>query len=495
MIGSIADTAYGRLQGIPEEGVCVWRGIPYAAPPVQERRFAPPVPPESWSGVRDAGEFGPVSLQPVSTNGMRFAGTTPVYAEDCLYLNVWSPAEEGEKLPVMVWIHGGTFVTGAGSQPMFEGSALARSGRVVVVTVNYRLGPLGFLHLAPLGGDFASNLGLLDQISALRWVQDNIGAFGGDPAQVTVFGESAGSMSIAALLAMPAAKGLFARAILQSGAAQCLQPGPASAIAGAFLGELGLVPGGDLVPLRRLPAEEIMNAAARMAYKLSGNSLAMLFQPVLDPATLPVHPEQAIASGSAEGIPLLIGTNLHEGHLFFREEQAAGNFAQALKSLELALGSGDLSGLAAGYPQSWEGQADLLTDLLFWGNSLQLAERQLAHAPVWMYRFDWAIPGHPLLGRAVHGAEIYYVFHTIALLHQYGVAVTPEMERVAGLMQKTWTAFARSGNPAVPEAEWPPYSLDGRATLIIGGAARVENDPDSSKREQVQAALSKPQQA
>ncbi|WP_150270927.1 carboxylesterase/lipase family protein [Paenibacillus tepidiphilus] len=491
MIDSIARTIYGQLQGVPGEGVCVWRGIPFAAPPAFERRFAPPAAPEAWDGVRPADAFGPVSHQPVSSNGIRFAGTTPVYSEDCLYLNVWSPAEEGEKLPVMVWIHGGTFLTGAGSQPMFEGSELARNGRVVVVTINYRLGPLGFMHLAPFGEGLASNLGLLDQIAALRWVQDNIAAFGGDPAQVTLFGESAGSMSIAALLAMPAAKGLFARAILQSGAAQCLPPEPAAAIAEAFLAELGLAAGGDLSPLRRLPVEEILQAAARMAYKLSGNALTMLFQPVLEPATLPEHPAAAIAAGAAAGIPLLIGTNRHEGHLFFREGQSAGDFAQGLKSLELMLGTGDLSGLADGYPHNWEGQAELLTDLMFWGSSVQLAERQLAHAPVWMYRYDWTIPGHPLLGMAVHGAEIYYVFNTIALLHQYGVALTPEMERVAGLMQKTWTAFAHSGNPAVPEAEWPPYSLKERATQIIDVDVRVENDPDRAKRERILNVLNK----
>ncbi|MFD1905524.1 carboxylesterase family protein [Paenibacillus rhizoplanae] len=279
MTGQLVNTAYGQLKGEAGNGVNVWRGIPFAAPPLGELRFRAPQPPESWSGVREAIKFGPVSLQPVSTSGTRFGGTTPVYDEDCLYLNVWSPAvvAETEALPVMVWIHGGTFVTGAGSQPMFEGSNMAASGNVVVVTVNYRLGPLGFLHLSPLGGGLGSNLGLLDQIAALEWVQQNIAAFGGDPARVTVFGESAGSMSIAALLAMPAAKGLFARAIMESGAAQTLNGEQGRQIAAALLAELGLQSGGDTQLLHTLPAGEIMEAAGRMAYKLSGDSMNMFF--------------------------------------------------------------------------------------------------------------------------------------------------------------------------------------------------------------------------
>lgn len=367
MSGQLVNTAYGQLKGEAGNGVNVWRGIPFAAPPLGELRFRAPQPPESWSGVREAIKFGPVSLQPVSTSGTRFGGTTPVYDEDCLYLNVWSPAvaEETGALPVMMWIHGGTFVTGAGSQPMFEGSKLAVSGNVVVVTVNYRLGPLGFLHLSPLGGGLGSNLGLLDQIAALEWVQQNIAAFGGDPARVTVFGESAGSMSIAALLAMPAAKGLFARAIMESGAAQTLNGEQGGQIAAALLAELGLQPGSDTQLLHKLPAGEIMEAAGRMAYKLSGDSMNMFFQPVVEPGTLPVEPVQAIAAGAASGIPVLIGTNLHEGNLFFREGQKADNFEQSLKALEQLMGVDDLSELTSDYSHTWEGQAEVLTDLFF----------------------------------------------------------------------------------------------------------------------------------
>ncbi|UQZ37345.1 para-nitrobenzyl esterase [Paenibacillus sp. PK3_47] len=487
MTGPVAATQYGKLQGAHSDGVNVWRGVPFAAPPAGSLRFRAPQPPEPWSGVREALEFAPVSHQPASTSSIRFGGTTPVYSEDCLYLNVWSPESEDTLLPVMVWIHGGTFITGAGSQPMFDGAEMAKKGKVIVVTVNYRLGPFGFLHLSPLGRDLASNAGLLDQIAALKWVQGNIAAFGGDPGRVTVFGESAGSMSIAALLAMPAAKGLFSGAIMQSGAAQSLTGAQGEEISKALLAELGLGGGSDLALLDTLPAEQIMAAAGRMAYKLSGGSMGMFFQPVIDPATLPAEPEQAVADGAASGIPLLIGTNLHEGSLFFREGQG-GQFEQSLKALELMLGTGDLTEIAAPYPKSWEGQAELMTDLYFWDHSIAFAQKQLPHAPVWMYRFDWTIPGHPLLGKAVHGAEIYYVFNTLPLLRLYGVTITPAMEAVAEIMQHAWTSFAHRGEPSVPGLDWPQYECGTRATLIIDEETRIVPDPDQEKRSRLLSA-------
>ncbi|NQX44884.1 carboxylesterase/lipase family protein [Paenibacillus tritici] len=486
MTGQLVDTAYGKLKGEQGDGVNVWRGIPFAAPPVGELRFRAPQPPESWEGVREATAFGPVSLQPVSTSSTRFGGSNPVYSEDCLYLNVWSPATEQEDaLPVMVWIHGGTFVTGAGSQPMFDGTRMAASGRVVLVTVNYRLGPLGFMHLSPLGAGLGSNLGLLDQIAALEWVQQNIAAFGGDPGRVTVFGESAGSMSIAALLAMPAARGLFSQAIMESGAAQTLSSPQGEQIAAAFLAELGLQPGGDTQPLHTLPAAEIMEAAARMAYKLSGDSMSMYFQPVVEQATLPVEPAQAIVEGAASGIPVLIGTNLHEGNLFFREGQGGDSFERSLKSLEQLMGIEDLSELTSDYSHTWEGQAEVLTDLFFWASSISFAEKQLDHAPVWMYRFDWTVPGHPLLEKAIHGAEILYVFNNLPLLKQYGLSVTPEMAKVAEAMRAAWTAFAHHGDPAVPELDWPQYTPEKRATMVFDKVSHVVEDPDEAKRRRI----------
>lgn len=487
MTRPVAETLEGKLLGTESGGVNVWRGIPFAAPPVGSLRFRAPQPPEPWHSVREALEFGPVAHQPASSNGIRFGGTQPVYSEDCLYLNVWAPAAEKEALPVMVWIHGGTFITGAGSQPMFTGANMARAGKVIVVTLNYRLGPFGFLHLSPFG-PFDSNLGLLDQIAALEWVRDNIAAFGGDPQRVTVFGESAGSMSIAALLAMPAARGLFAGAIMQSGAAQVLKPQQSAELAGAFLAELGLTPGADLSLLHAAPAQDILAAAARMTYKLSGGSPSMFFQPVIDPQTLPVEPAQAVADGAAGGIPLMIGTNLHEGNLFFRGEHEGAGFDQSLQVLEMLMGVDNLAELAGHYPKNWQGQAAFLTDLYFWDNSIAFAEQQLEHAPVWMYRFDWTIPGHPLLDKAVHGAEIYYVFNTIDLLQQYGLPVSPEMAAVSDRMLEAWTAFAHRGSPAVSGLDWPRYVRGERATLIFDQEVHVQTDPDREKRKRLLSA-------
>ena len=477
----IVSTIYGAVKGRREGQVNVWRGIPFAQPPLGELRFRAPQPPRAWEGVREAAEFGPVCHQPPDTRGTRFGPEGARHDEDCLYLNVWAPAGGEAKRPVMVWIHGGTFVTGAGSQLMFEGANLAGNGDVVVVTVNYRLGPLGFLHLAPLGGGRVSNAGLLDQTLALEWVRDNIAAFGGDPGRVTVFGESAGSMSIAALMAMPAARGLFTGAIMQSGAGQALPPEQGEAVMRAMLTELG----GEEA-LEAASAEAVMEAAARMTQRLSGGSLSMFFQPVLDPATLPVHPDEAAASGSASGVRLMIGTNREEGNLFFREgSTAAGNYEQSLQALAMLTGIGNLPELVKDYPASWQGQSQILTDLYFWRSSVAFAENQSRHAPVYMYRFDWSIPGHPLLGSAVHGAEIVYAFDNLEHLKRLGLEITPHMKGLAAAMRNAWASFAHKGTPSTAEYPWPRYTPEQRSTMILDGELRVEHDPEHEKRKRL----------
>ncbi len=202
-------TRSGALKGTAGRGARIWKGIPYAKPPVGELRFKAPEPPAPWDGVKHADSFGPVCPQPDDMLSISFSGDIPAQSEDCLYLNVFAPDSEGEKKPVMVWIHGGAFYLGAGSEPLYDGSALAADGDVIVVTLNYRLGPLGFLHLSSIHDAYSANIGMLDQIAALRWVKDNISEFGGDPDNVTIFGESAGGMSIAALMAMSDAKACF----------------------------------------------------------------------------------------------------------------------------------------------------------------------------------------------------------------------------------------------------------------------------------------------
>ncbi|WP_310550144.1 carboxylesterase/lipase family protein [Paenibacillus glufosinatiresistens] len=480
---TVIKTRYGMLEGRKEGPVRVWKGIPYASPPVGERRLRAPQPPQPWEGIRDAGGFGPVSHQPPDRRGTRFGGESPEHSEDCLYLNIWAPEEEREPLPVMVWIHGGTFVTGSGSQPQFDGALLAERGRAVVVTLNYRLGPFGFLHWAALGDSFDSNLGLLDMIAALEWVQGSIEAFGGDPARVTLFGESAGGMSIAALLACPAAQGLFARAILQSGAAQTMPASQGEAAAREMLAELGLAPE-EAERLRELPADAIM-AAAHALNRRIGGPFGMLFQPVVDGSVLPEEPLAAVAAGSSRGVPLMVGTNREEGGYFFRPGDPQPPVPDALKLVGSMLGTPYSPEQAEFYGSRGEGAPEILTDMIFWRGALELSERSISHAPVWMYRFDAGVPGHPHFERAVHSAEISFVFGTLGELERLGGTVGEEHRSVSAAMMMAWAAFAHSGDPSAAGLEWPAYEPGDRATLIFGSPVRLERDPDAARRRMV----------
>jgi para-nitrobenzyl esterase len=388
-MNSVVETSHGKLRGIEERGVCVFRGIPYAQPPVGELRFRSPVPPQPWTGVRDASRFGPAAPQNAALLGPLLGLGVGQMSEDCLSLNIWTPKPDGGRRPVLVWIHGGAFILGAGSQTLYEGSVLARRGDVVVVTINYRLGALGFLHLKGLCGDAlpaSGNEGLLDQIAALEWVRDEIAAFGGDPTNVTIFGESAGAMSCATLLGAPRAQGLFHRAILQSGSANYVSPPEdATRIAAELLSELDCSPG-QAAKLRERPAERIVEAQQHLfltlrpplhrvrrvsrilrpvvlglrrllspltrrlrglgllalpmklfllplTLLLRGLRLALVtvrrhrgglpFQPVIDGAVLPRHPFETVKAGLPNRISILVGTNLDEAKLFqFMDPQA-----------------------------------------------------------------------------------------------------------------------------------------------------------------------------
>ncbi|RAR44086.1 carboxylesterase/lipase family protein [Paenibacillus sp. MDMC362] len=482
----VVQTKAGRIQGSSENGVRVWKGIPYAKPPVGPLRFRAPVPPDPWDGIKDATAFSPMCLQPLeSTSSMLGGGVTKTVSEDCLYLNVWAPLNTpAEPLPVMVWIHGGTFVTGAGSLPSYNGTPFVLRGDVIVVTINYRLGPLGFLHLSPYGESFSSNTGLLDQIAALQWVRDHIAGFGGDPERVTVFGESAGSMSIAALLAMPAAKGLFHRAIMQSGAAQVMAPEQAKMVTAGLLKELDITP--DKVhELESLTGELIFEAGERLK-KRFGSGVSMIFQPVLEPGTLPHDPLQAVQSGWAKDLPILIGTNLDEGALFFRPDMPLVKEDDLVRTVEMMTGIQDAAPITKEYPYSIDGHAQIMTDLYFWRSALQFASAQSKHAPVWMYRFDWTLPNHPVLGKAMHALEIPFVFNTLALFQNIGVQVDAATQALSDRMQDAWIAFARHGSPDTEALPWPAYDPASRSTMIFNNDSRIIEDPDAEKRKMLQ---------
>jgi para-nitrobenzyl esterase len=407
-------------------------------------------------------------------------------SEDCLHLNVWVPdVPLKEPLPVMVWIHGGTFVTGGGGLPIYDGSELARRGGVIVVSLSYRLGPLGFVHLGPFSGEeedgYVSNAGLLDQIAALEWVQNNIAAFGGDPKRVTVFGESDGSMSIAALLAMPAAKGLFCRAIMQSGASQALPDRYGRILTQNLLDELG-VKQDELDKLALIRAEEIMRASDKIK-QAAGSGAVMLFQPVVDGKELPLSPLEAVSQGEAAGIEVIIGTNRDEGALFIKDGMLHLAEEVIAKAYVAVTGTPEAASWIKNYPLTIEGQSEAMTELYFWRSSLQFVDAQLKHAPVWMYRFDFGMtPGHPLLGKAFHSAEIPFVLYNLDLLQTVGFQVDEKMRSVAEQMLNAWVSFARSGDPSTEGLDWPVYHEDKRRTMVFAEESKIVQDPEAEKR-------------
>jgi len=393
------ETTHGPVRGERLAGHQRFRGIPYAAPPVGALRFAAPQPPKPWQDARDAGEYGDSAVQPKSPlPGM----TVGPQSEDCLSLNIFTPAADGARRPVLFWIHGGGFVTGGSSQALYEGRALVERGDVVLVTVNYRLGVLGYLDLPELDGATA-NAGQLDQIAALRFVRDNIERFGGDPRNVTIFGESAGGMAVSALLAMPAARGLFHKAIAQSGAAAAtLDRDTAAQVTDTWLRHLGLTRA-TAAGLRDKTSGELLAAQLATTGELRHARIFLVNAPVVDDDSLPIHPLRAVREGAAADIPFMTGTTRDEWRLFempslMKDLDAAGIVKRLAPQLpEVA----DVERLVAIYAEvrgenparSDEAKAihlALQTDRLFRVPAIRLAEAQSAHQPAtFMYRFDW----------------------------------------------------------------------------------------------------------
>ncbi len=490
----MVETAYGRVEGSASEGVAVFKGIPYARPPVGPLRFRPPQPPEPWTGVRDATRFPSIACQNPSPLESMFGATNPPMGEDCLALNVWTPAPDDAGRPVMVWIHGGAFVTGSGSTPWYDGSSFAARGDVVCVTVNYRLGALGFLHLADLGGEaYASsgNCGLLDQAAALAWVRDNIAAFGGDAGNVTIFGESAGAMSVSSLLALPAAKGLFHRALPQSGAASHVSDRDrATGFAVQVLDALGLGRD-DLDRLRSLPVEDLLGAQQRVA--LSAGPSRLPFQPVVDGTSMPEEPLAAVAAGSATGVDLLIGTNLDEMRLFSALDPRLSSMDEAavMAAADELFGSGAGPGAFEAYRA---GRADhsvadvwsaVLSDSIFRIPAVRLAERQAAQdANVYMYLFTWATPAFGGSLGSCHALEIPFVFNTLDApgASMFTGPTTEDMRQLATAIHDGWTSFARTGDPnhaGLPD--WPTYDPPRRTTMVLAQTCSLEDDPAAAE--------------
>lgn len=491
----ITETENGRLEGAYARGAYRFKGIPYAAPPIGERRFAPPAPPKGWSGLRSAtGDF-PVAPQPPDmTSQLVGAGDGPATSEaDCLTLNVWTPAPDDGRRPVMVWIHGGAFVNGSGSIPWYDGANLTRRD-VVVVTVNYRLGVLGFCHLSDLAGPAyagSGNVGLLDQAAALSWVHDNIAAFGGDPDNVTIFGESAGGMSVGCHLALESSRGLFHHAIAQSGAIDNVStPDHATGIATRILTDLGLERH-DVDRLRSVPVAALLAAQEKVS-AASGIAGGLPFQPVADGVDLPENPIGAVRDGCATGIDLLIGSNRDEMRLFLMMAPALepADDAVTIRRLE-QLAPGHAEAILAAYRrlQPDATAADLFeaisTDAVFRLPALRLADAQATHAPVHVYEFHQPSTGFGGALGAAHAVDVPYVFDN---LDAPGAAVfvgdaDAGTRQLATDVADAWCSFARRGDPnASGLPDWPRWDAPRHTTMMISTDARLIDAPAGEVR-------------
>jgi para-nitrobenzyl esterase len=475
----VVTVAGGRVEGVERGAVTAWLGVPYAAPPVGVRRFREPEPVTPWTGVRAARRVGGAAQQ----SGSLVRSAQPLgsaVGEDCLYLNVSAPTAarcDGRPRPVLVWLHGGAFTAGSGG--LYHGGPLAEQGDVVVVTVNYRLGVFGFVDLSSAldDVDVPSNLGLRDQLAALAWVQENIAAFGGDPAQVTVAGESAGAISVALLLTAPAAAGLFTRAVLESGSYTLIHgPQVRQEVARAYARLLGLGRG-DGARLWQLTAAELLTAQEAVDREFPGTSAAA---PWFDGDLVPDSLEAARQAVRPE-VTLLAGHNRDEV-TFFRRLPGGDVVLTTRPALEMRLraelGWAEAERLLAAYPRTAAGTAALGTDVNFAMPTLHLAERHAAAGGRgWFYRFDAAVP---LLG-ATHAAELPYLWSWRGLdaLVLRG-RLTTERQALASRLRRRWLAFVREGDPG---PDWPAFTLPERATLVLDPAGdHVESDPAGARR-------------
>jgi para-nitrobenzyl esterase len=484
---AIVDTRTGKIEGFEKDGVQVFLGVPYAEPPVGPLRWQAPRVERSWEGVRTATEFSAQSAQsPFALNAI-MGGGRPAYSEDSLYLNVWTPACDDAKRPVMFWIHGGAFIWGAGDTPWYDGAQFCNNGDVVLVTINYRLGPFGYLHLDELFPDSFSgsgNCGPLDQIAALEWVRDCIAGFGGDPNNVTIFGESAGAGSVSSLLGAPAARGLFHKAIAESGsAAWVATTDRATEVATQVVTNLGA--SGDLDKLLAATTDEIIAAVPPF---VENGSNALPFQPVFDNVVFPEPPLTAIANGNAAGVHFMSGTNANEMTLFTMADAELATIDDERVRQRVINALGDdrvFQHYRARYPDMIASElwTQIATDAIFRVPSIHQLEAQRAHGPVWSYLFTWTTPVFGGMLKSTHALEIPFVFDNLAKGAELFTGTGEERQALADAMHRAWIAFARTGNPNHPGIpEWPEYDETRRATMHFDVPSAVHDDPAAEDR-------------
>ena len=503
MATPVVETDAGQVQGLEQDGIDAFLGIPYAAPPVGDLRFQPPEPPEAWQGIGDATGYGAPCMQLYTPSGpnatdltRQIQGIFPtgteskIDNEDCLFLNVWTPDAAAGSRPVMVWFHGGGYAYGSGGWPAYNGRNLAEKGDVVVVTVNHRLNAFGYMNLAELfGEDFAAsgNVGNLDLVRSLEWVRDNIAAFGGDPENVTIMGESGGGSKVSHLMAMPSAAGLFDKAIVQSGPGVTSgKPDEAASYASDILDEAEVT---TVEQLRALPAQDLIDAVRAATPANAGFGRGPSFGPIADGTIVPRDPFLPAAPEQSAGIPLMIGYNKDEMTLFVASQPWFGRIDDAaLDGMSQAMGDEAVAAVAAYramYPDySPTHIASAAMGARFVRGTYLLADQQSrsASAPVYVYRLTWETPVAGGMLRSPHTLDIPLMFDNAA----ESAALVGEGEapaKMAEMMSDAWIAFARTGTPSsdlLPE--WQPYTPDTRMVMELDLEPRVVDDPEAAVR-------------
>jgi para-nitrobenzyl esterase len=507
----VATTMSGPVRGIIEGGVLAFKGVRYGTAPVGPDRFKQSKRPHSWTEIMDASSYGaaamqmPMGLADTGADSPIKSALGPILPapedkssenEDCLFLNVWTPSvEQGAKRAVMVWFHGGGFAAGSGGWPVCNGAALARQGDIVVITVNHRLNVFGYLYLGELAGmEYAQsgNAGMLDLLTALLWVRDNVRAFGGDPANVTIFGESGGGLKVSTMLAMPAAKGLFHRAIIQSGPGVRCQTRPeATQTAKAILAKLSLSLPGDMEKLLGVPAPDLVAAAFCVQQEMGGPGRGGRLAPVTDGFTVLTHPFDPAAAQSAAKIPLLIGHTKDEGTFFIASDTKFGAFTEDdLKTRAELMAPGKagplVAALKAARPDASPTEliAALWTSTWAFSGSVTIAERKARqNDSVYAYMLAWETPVVDGALGSTHALDLPLMFNNVEKAREFvGAGKAPQI--VADQMSAAWIAFAKTGNPNTELLpDWPTYNAARRATMMFNVDSRVETDPWPKVRE------------